>query len=189
VNVQRASPRVNFQPDSAPVPAGGFAKDAGAPYSDTRSYGWVRQDSLSSPTHTPLNLTPNTRDRDSSNTDQYDQSLDTFIFMQFPGSDPTLVKTPGAFEMALPCGIYKVTVSVGDSLYSSSYPYAWNVSTHRINVEGQTVISGFQPTNTTKFRSATVTVPVCDGRLTVDAIGGTNTKLNYVHAGVVRIGL
>ena len=44
-----------------------------------------------------------------------------------------------------------------------------------------TAIAGFVSTAAAEFRQATVTVPVTDGRLTVDAIGGTNTKLNYLE--------
>ena len=53
-------------------------------------------------------------------------------------------------------------------------------SSHTVRVEGVTAIAGFVSTAAAEFRQATVTVPVTDGRLTVDAIGGTNTKLNYV---------
>jgi hypothetical protein len=53
-------------------------------------------------------------------------------------------------------------------------------SVNRINIEGQNAIAGFKPTSTVKFASATKVVTVADGRLTIDASGGTNTKLNYV---------
>jgi hypothetical protein len=65
-----------------------------------------------------------------------------------------------------------VTVSVGDATATDS--------THRIRVEGNVVIAGFVPTSSTRFAQASRTVSVSDGRLTIDAIGGTNTKLNYV---------
>jgi hypothetical protein len=180
--------KFNFQPDNVPVPAS-YTKDTGSAWSDARGYGWVRQDSLQGATHTPLDLTPNTRERDAADRDQYDQRLDTLVFMQFPqnANNSTAVKTPGAWELALPCGTYTVTVSVGDSIYNTAYDaYPAYVSTHRINIEGQNAIAGFRPTNTTKFQSATKTVAVCDGRLTIDAIGGSNTKLDYVD--VVPVG-
>ena len=53
-------------------------------------------------------------------------------------------------------------------------------STHRITIEGNVAIGGFVPTSTTRFAQATRTVSVGDGRLTIDAIGGTNTKIDYV---------
>jgi hypothetical protein len=165
----------------------GYGNDTGAAYSDDRGYGWVRQDSLTANTHVPLNLTPNTRDRDLSDTDSFAQKLDTLLFMQYPanGSIQSAVRTPGAWEMALPCGTYDVTVSVGDSRYRPSSTDPGESSVHRINVEGVNAISGFTPTDANRFRSATTTVRVCDGRLTLDAIGGTNTKINYVEVSFV----
>jgi hypothetical protein len=173
---------INFQPDAQPT-APDYEKDFGAPYSDARGYGWVRQDSLSQASHVPIDMSPNAKDRDPADTDQYAQRHDTFIFMQYPssGAATNMVKTPAAWEMAVPCGTYDVTVSVGDSHYSSSNTQAWNVSTHRINVEGANAIAGFQPTDANKFSIVTKTTHVCDGKLTVDAIGGTNTKINYVE--------
>ena len=44
------------------------------------------------------------------------------------------------------------------------------------------------PTSANRFQSATRTVRVCDGRLTIDAIGGTNTKINYVEVAPVTFG-
>jgi hypothetical protein len=182
VHVERVVASIDFQPELAETDTD-YAKDTGAAYSDSRGYGWVREDSLPNPTHTPLDLSANTADRDPYDTDQYQQKLDTTLFMQYPtaGSNPRLVKTPGAFEIALPCDDYAVTVSVGDSAWSSFKKKPGEVSTHRINIEGVNAISGFVPTDSNKFATATRTVNVCDGRLTIDAIGGTNTKLNYLE--------
>jgi hypothetical protein len=58
-------------------------------------------------------------------------------------------------------------------------------SVHVLRVEGVTAVDAFRPTAAAEYRAATVTVPVADGRLTVDAVGGTNTKLNY--ADVARV--
>jgi hypothetical protein len=184
VDVRRKDPKIDFQPwwvTPAETPSD-YAKDTGLAWDDARGYGWVRQDSLSTPTHTPLSLTANLADRDPYETNGYSQKLDTVMFMQYPtnGSNPRLSKTPGAFEIAVPCGTYSVTVSVGDSAYSSLLRKPGDVSTHRINVEGVNAIAGFVPTDSNKFASATRTVTVCDGRVTIDAIGGTNTKLNYI---------
>jgi hypothetical protein len=182
VDVTQVDRKVNFQPASTPKPAG-YAKDTGAAFSDTRSFGWVRQDSLSG-LRTPLDLTPNTVDRDLSDTDSFDQRLDTLLFMQYPqgGSNQSAVRTPGAWEIKVPCGVYAVTVAVGDSRYAPTSGDPADVSTHRINIEGTNAIAGFQATSSTRFQTATKTVPVCDGRLTIDAIGGTNTKIEYVDA-------
>jgi hypothetical protein len=190
VNVTRTEPaKINFQPAIEPQEAG-YANDTGGAYSDTRGYGWVRQDSLTANTHVPLDLTPNTRDRDHDDTDSYSQKLDTLLFMQYPtnGFIQSAVRTPGAWEMALPCGSYAVTVSVGDSRYRPTSTDPGDSSVNRINIEGTSAISGFVPTSANRFQTATSTVRVCDGRLTIDATGGTNTKLNYVDVTPVSFG-
>jgi YD repeat-containing protein len=156
--------KINFQPAAAPVPSG-YASDTGAAYTAARGFGWFREDSLTG-VHTALDMTPNTFDRNLVS----DQRLDTLIFMQ--AKTGQFQKTAGAWEIAVPNGSYTVTVSVGDASLIDS--------THRINIENQNAIAGFKPTSTTKFTSATKTVTVADGRLTIDAKGGTNTKLNYV---------
>ncbi|MFI7603065.1 Ig-like domain-containing protein [Actinoplanes sp. NPDC049681] len=157
--------RVNFQPASSAVPAG-YTADTGAAYDAGRGSGWVVQGSA-----TPLDLSRNTRDRARTG---IDARLNTLIHMQYGdvgGSNG--VPTPGAWEYALPAGSYQVTVSVGDQpAYDSS---------HTVRVEGVAAISGFVSTAAAEYRTATVTVAVTDGRLTVDAIGGSNTKLNYIE--------
>ncbi|MDX6681898.1 MAG: large repetitive protein, partial [Solirubrobacteraceae bacterium] len=161
--------KVNFQSATAAVPAG-YTADSGAAYSSATGQGWVREDSLGA-THVPLSLTGNGRDRNIAS----DQRLDTFVHMQYPaaGAPAGVVTTPGAWELAVPSGAYTVTLSVGD---------AWTPidSTHRIAIEGQVAIAGFKPSSTDHFMSATRTVDVTDGRLTIDARGGVNTKLDYV---------
>ncbi|MCA2215062.1 Ig-like domain-containing protein [Jidongwangia harbinensis] len=161
--------KVNFQPAGSPVPSG-WTADTGAAFDAARGSGWVRQDSLSG-TRVPLDLTANTRDRARAG---IDARLNTLIHLQYGdvgGTGGVLV--PGAWEYTVPAGQYQVTVSVGDRpAYNSS---------HRVRVEGAAAITGFVSTADAEYRQATVTVPVTDGRLTVDATGGTNTKLNYVE--------
>jgi YD repeat-containing protein len=156
--------KFNFQPASAPIPAG-YIADAGAAYAATRGYGWVRQDSLTG-VRVALDLTKNVVDRNLVS----DQRQDTLIFMQAKAG--SMNKTAGGWEVAVPNGSYTVTVSVGDAGATDS--------THRINVENVNAINNFVPSGSTRFRSATVTVTVSDARLTIDARNGTNTKLNYV---------
>jgi hypothetical protein len=160
--------RIDFQPAASPVPAG-YRADTGAAFTTTRGYGWVRQDSLAG-TRVPLDLTANTRDRARTGVEA---RLNTLIHLQYGDTAGTAgVATPGAWEYVLPNGTYQVTVAAGDR---PSYD-----SSHTIRVEGAAAISAFVSTAAAEFRTATVTVPVSDGRLTVDAVGGTNTKLNYV---------
>ncbi|MEO6095342.1 MAG: Ig-like domain-containing protein [Fibrobacteria bacterium] len=159
--------KINFEPASYATPAG-YLKDAGAPYNATTNRGWVTQASLSTATHAPLDLQLNTRDRAISG---IDARLNTLIHMQYPTGTAGNT-TPGAYEYAVPNGTYKVVVSVGDRLYDSQ---------HYINVEGVSVISNFVGKSGTQFKQDSTVVSVTDGRITVDAIGGANTKLNYIH--------
>ncbi|GAA2595281.1 hypothetical protein GCM10010435_87880 [Winogradskya consettensis] len=157
--------RVNFQPATSAVPAG-YTADSGAAFTAARGSGWVVQGS-----QTPLDLSRNTRDRARAG---IDARLNTLIHLQYGDVGGTSgVLTAGAWEYVLPNGLYRVTVSVGDQpAYDSS---------HAVRVEGYPAVMGFVGSATTEFRTATVTVPVSDGRLTVDAVGGTNTKLNYLE--------
>lgn len=159
--------QINFQPSTANLPAG-YIKDSGEAYDATRGYGWVRQDSLQSAEHKPLSVAKYARDRDRSKTYQ---ALDTLQHMQYPD-------TPAAaWEYAVPNGTYSVSVSVGDQ------PGSGGVydSKHTVRVEGVTAINRFQSTSKQEYKLASVKVNVTDGRLTVDAIGGTNTKINYIN--------
>ena len=157
---------VNFQSETAPVPAG-YLRDFGEAYGPRTGanqgnglvYGWIQQSDLS----TPLSLVGNGRDRGV----HPDQRLDTLLHMQLG------VTTPGAWQVAVPNGGYTVSVSVGDAGGALD-------STHRINVEGQVAIAGFQPVAGDKFSAATKTVNVADGALTIDAMSGSNTKINYL---------
>lgn len=165
---------VNFQPNNAPVPSG-YIKDIGEAYSNTRGFGWVREDSLGNATPTPLDIQLNTRDRNQSG---IDQRLDTLIHMQYPVNSSGIgVKIPAAWEYALSNGSYNVTVSVGDAGNALD-------SNHKLNIEGTAAISGFVPTATKKFTAVTRIVSVTDGKLTIDAKGGKNTKLNYIAIAV-----
>ena len=49
--------KMHYQRSNLPV-ASTYARETGAAWTDARGYGWVRQDSLANPTHTPLDLTP-----------------------------------------------------------------------------------------------------------------------------------
>ena len=160
--------RINFQPAASAVPAG-YRADTGAAFTAARGYGWVRQDSLSG-ARVPLDLTANTRDRARAG---IDARLNTLIHLQYGDTGGTTgVATPGAWEYAVPNGTYQVTVAAGDRpAYDSS---------HHLRVEGVPAITAFTGTAAAEFRTATVTVPVTDGQVTIDAVGGINTKISYV---------
>jgi hypothetical protein len=79
---------------------------------------------------------------------------------------------PAKWEMALPNGKYQVTVGVGDIGTSDRI--------HKINVEGVTVINNFKSSPFAQYTEGTVTVELKDGVLTIDAIGGTKSKISWL---------
>ena len=160
--------KINFQAAAFTVPAG-FVANSGAAFDNTS--GWVTQDSANTATPMALNVQNNTRTTAVAGVAPENNS---YILMQFPGTTgPTGNATKAAFEYKVPNGNYKVTVSVGDAGSNTD-------STHVINVEGMPAITAFKPDMTNKIVTKTVNVTVADGLLTVDAIGGTNTKLDYL---------
>jgi N-acetylneuraminic acid mutarotase len=161
--------KVNFQPEAAAVPSG-YLRDYGQAYGVRNgadqgsglSYGWIDP-----ATGTPLNLVGNGRERNL----RTDQRHDTLMHMQYTGTSG--VAATGAWEIAVPNDAYTVTVGVGDA-------GAFYDSVHQVSFEGQVAIAAFAPTSTNRLASATRTVNVTDGKLTIDAQGGTNTKITYV---------
>ena len=161
-NVKPATPvgsansfRVNFQPATATIPEG-YAADTGLAYDETRGFGWIDQ-VTKAPKANDLARLRNTTD---------EPRLRTLNHLQH-SSNPTV-----AWEYEVANGAYQVTVSAGDPSYLDSK--------HTLNVEGVAAIIGFVPTSAQKFKSGTVTVTVSDGKLTIDAAGGTNTKINFI---------
>jgi glucose/arabinose dehydrogenase len=174
--------RINFQDNSTQAPPGWLA-DTGEPFSEHPgvyegtglTFGWK-----STETGKPISLQGNGRAR----IEPEDVLLSTFVHMQandisalrygaFNG-----VKASGYWELKVLNGVYKVTVAAGDGAVTKAK------QVDCINIEGVKAISNFVPIGNLRspgrFREATVTVTVTDGLLTVDANGGTNTKLCYV---------
>jgi hypothetical protein len=156
---------VNFQPASSTVPTG-YAAETGVAFNGVT--GWTDASG------DPLDLTANTRQRAASTPPS---PTDTFIHMQAPaGSGNT---TPGVWHTPLADGQYNVTVGVGDANYADSVD--------QINLQSGTanavkIINGFTPTTGNLFKAVTKRIVVSNGMLTVDAAGGTNTKLDYLDA-------
>ena len=154
------------------------------PSTPPRGHGWVTQASLSSATRTPLDFTANTRLRTRTTVTDLQNRL---IHLQYGDIVPTPTAngtlTPGAWEHVLANGRYAVTVSVGDQpgAAKTGCPAPCYDSQHTVRAEGVRPCStAFQATAATEYRTGTATVDVTDGRLTVDAIGGTNTKMNWL---------
>lgn len=155
---------IDFGPASTP-PAAGYVLDSGGAYGARPggySYGWVAQG-----TTAPLDVSANARVR--TGTATTDPRLTSLIHMQ-AGTGAT---TPAAWQLAVPNGTYEVTVGVGDAMAAFD-------SKHAVEVENIQVIAPFTPTTNNRFATGTTTVSVIDGRLTVDADGGTNTKITYL---------
>lgn len=164
--------KINFQ-DSATVPPTGYVKDFGQPFGDRVSpyqgsgnrYGWISRANA-----TPLDLRLNGRRRSSPAGNVLQQTL-----MHMQGGDapsPTISPYEGIWQAEVENGNYRVTVSVGDADNTDSK--------HTINIEGVNALASFRPSAAELFKVMTLTVSVADGYLTVDAIGGSNTKINYI---------
>ncbi|WPR77524.1 PKD domain-containing protein [Algoriphagus sp. NG3] len=168
---------INFSTPADATPAG-YEKDSGSPYGNRGNgytYGWMNTNGV-----TPLDLTANTRNR---NVAGADFIQNTIIHMQYqngvpPGGTPNGVMVEGIWEVAVPNGTYSVTVGAGD-LNVDGDPLT--NPRHNVNAEGVNVINQFVPTGAvgapTRVTSGSATVTVTDGKLTIDATGGFNTKL------------
>ncbi|MDM9632817.1 PKD domain-containing protein, partial [Robiginitalea aurantiaca] len=168
--------KINFSDAATAVPVG-FLKDSGAPYGDQGNgfnYGWFQTNGT-----VGLDLSANTRNR---NINGVDLLVNTLIHMQYAdtgGSNGT--PTEGIWELEVPNGTYLVVIGAGDP----SVDGAGTEPTHRINAEGINIIDDFQPSgsagSSTRWTMGSAVVSVSDGRLTLDATGGFNTKINYVE--------
>ena len=205
-----ASLKVNFQ-DPAATPPADHVTDYGKPFGartapeqgaaavDGLRYGWVRVDEEGrTVTRFPLDLSVggsanagNGRVRTAAGVDL---RLRTLMHMQ--GDDVQAfeaAKTPpgsfngtpaeGAFEVAVADGVYDVTVGAGDTnaLITGGAP-----EKHFLRVEGRSACRRqFVPPaagGIGRTKVATVSgVQVTDGRLTIDAIGGVNTKILFAE--------
>ena len=93
--------------------------------------------------------------------------------MQFTGVAGGVAQ-PARWEAAVKNGIYDVTV--GGRRRRAPSPAA----THRITVESTNLVNNFTPGSANKIATVTARIQVTDGKVTVDAAGGTNTKLDYI---------
>jgi hypothetical protein len=154
--------KINFQ--GAATPPSGYIRDAGDAYGSRgsgRTFGWI-----SAATSEPFNNTAQARVRSATTYASTPLELRSFNHMQMVGVEAN-------WEMALANGWYYIKVSVGDIQSFSSV--------HIVNVEGKQAVKYDQATaNVGGFREGEIIVQVLDGKLTLDAYGGNNTKVNYV---------
>lgn len=147
--------KIDFTTQTAALPTG-YSRDYGQAYDSGRGYGWVAPSSSIA-----TSIVGQGRDRNLVS----DQRFDTFVHMQQP--------IAARWEYAIANGNYNVLVAVGDPLVTDS--------THYIEAEGVIVHDHFVPTSTEEFNVRTARVSVTDGRLTIDAAGGTNTKIAWLE--------
>jgi fibronectin type 3 domain-containing protein len=166
--------KVDFTTTSG-VPASGYVADWGESYGPRSSanqgtgltYGWKTLGG------TPLSLVGNGRDRGRAG---IDERLDSIMHMQYGDDGGTNgVRTEGIWEVAVPDGLYSVTVAVGDQAFSKGYD-----SLHAINLEAGVGIESFQGSSAAEYKTTTTIVGVWDGELTVTATGGKNSKIAYI---------
>ncbi|MDB6015628.1 MAG: hypothetical protein JWR19_117 [Pedosphaera sp.] len=144
---------VNFQPDTAPVPAG-YLPDTGLPFgarTNGLSYGWNA-------------ATPDTRYRTANPSP--DLRYATLIHLQKP-ANPNAV-----WEVALPNGSYQVHIISGDADFSDGF--------FQILAEGVTIINS-APTANNHWVDGQGTVNVQDGRLTIsNGPSASNNKICFI---------
>lgn len=155
--------RYNFQPAASAVPSG-FTADIGLPYSVATGFGWwddiggVAVNNTANARQNPVPAPPD---------NWIPQENLTYNHMQ-------RALTQYSWIRDLPNGFYDVTVSVGDTVFTNSNP-------HLINIEGQNVITFFPVGGPpTRIFTTVARVYVGDGQMNVDAIGGDNTKIDYI---------
>ncbi len=159
--------RINFSDALTAAPAD-YLKDFGEPYGNrgTQTYGWVTPG-----TSAPLSLVTNGRNRDPKpDVDVLSETLMHMKYKDTEGKNGVLVD--GAWEIEVPNGTYRVTVRAGDmdteNLEGTNYV---------IRAEGVKLIDQLAVISSRNDLSGTGVVEVTDGRLTIDAIGGFNTKI------------
>ena len=165
--------RINFSDADTDAPEG-FSKDFGQAFGSRGDleYGWVTPG-----TGTPLSIDDNGRNR---NVGGIEAAANTLVHMQYDDTNGNLgTRVEGAWEITLPNGDYEVTIALGDPENDNT-----TGTRHVANAEGVTVVNRpaaiASGTPSGNFFVATQTVTVADGRLTVDATGGFNTKILYL---------
>uniref|UniRef100_UPI003EBD1E43 PA14 domain-containing protein n=1 Tax=Arthrobacter sp. Ld5 TaxID=649152 RepID=UPI003EBD1E43 len=165
--------KINFQPATATTTPEGYAGDTGAAYDPDRGSGWITEDDRA-----PFDFSLNTRVR----TGNPDPRLTSIIHMQYgdisSASDANGVRAEkGVFEYDVPNGTYNVVAAVGDTGAGVTNGYD---SKHLVRAEQTVILEEFTGSAARQFDEAFGTVVVTDGKLTIDAVGGTNTKLAYI---------
>ncbi len=168
--------KINFT-TNASTDVATYLKDTGLPFNDQGNdfiYGWLTTDGI-----TPLDLSANTRNRAVNGITELQNTLIHLQYGDVNRNNGNI--TEGIWELEVPNGVYTVSVSLGDPLVDGVN----FTPMHSINIEGTNLIDKFIPTgdaiNGNRFTNANLTTNVTDGRLTIDANGGFNTKINSIE--------
>ncbi|WP_188584464.1 putative Ig domain-containing protein, partial [Dyadobacter sediminis] len=178
--------KVNFQ-EAATVTPDGWLKDYGQPFGPRTGtsqgsgleYGW-RKVADGTPVDLSVGGTSNLGNGRKRTKPADNILLATLMHMQANTIPSTTsfngTRVEGYWEMKVPNGTYDVTVSAGDGDVGTV------PESHTLNVEGVNAFSNFIPSGvagaSTRFKSTKVRATVNDGFLTINATGGTNTKIN-----------
>ena len=158
--------KINFQPTTFTTPSG-YTADNGLAYSATRGFGWIDQSDSN-----PLDMTANMR---SGNSIPPAYAKVSDMMMQPKGL------ASGRWEYAIANGTYNVALTVGDARMSSGTNYCCIDGTMRLTVEGVEIVKDYVATPAAPLFTTNANVTVSDGKLTVDAVGGINTKLDHIE--------
>ncbi|WP_277484384.1 PKD domain-containing protein [Catalinimonas alkaloidigena] len=159
--------QINFQDAQTTTPAG-WETDFGDAYGvkpNGYTYGWLSIDG----SKTPLSLVGNGRNR---NVTGFTVLQNTLMHMQYDDVGGSGINEEGMWEIEIPNGDYRVTVVAGD-LASENL----SGTQHHINVEGKNVLSYQAAIGQSNLETRVDIVKVNDGKLSLDATGGFNTKL------------
>jgi len=161
--------RISFQPRKAEIPDG-YEVDSGRAYSDVRGYGW--------------RLAPNESsgrqcgDRNAIS----NQAHDTFCHAQgrydFINGHWQWTRSDAHWELAVPNGVYEVTLTVGESRYIYD-------DSNTFSVEGVD-LDPFYATKDNRQRTTMTTVTVRDGFLTINPRRDSQGKIAAVSVALAE---
>lgn len=164
-NPPSISYKINFSDINTAAPQG-WIQDFGLAFGNrggNLQYGWVDPVSKA-----PKSLVTNGDNR--LNSYGKDVVRDSYMAMDIQGDG----LVDGSWEIEIPNGTYEVLVQVGDAI-TEVVPG----TRHLINLEGSNVVT-FIPGDRAGVKNAVSLVNVNDGILTLDGIGGLNTKLHMI---------
>ena len=165
--------KINFQ-DTNFDPPSGYLADYGAAYGAQPGgylYGWID----------PVSRQPadNSENAEGKSRGVLDSSSDEIkLVNSFNALNNVLLEVPQPrhWEIAVPNGRYRVEIGVGDVKLRNSR--------HTLRLEGITLVDDFIPTPEQMTTTASGTVTVIDGKLTLDDVGVGplgNSKISYLR--------